>query len=101
MLHPTFYSAAFHCTSLQAYGNERGVLGGLKIKNLQTGAESDLQVNGLFFAIGHKPATDFLEKQVGGVAGLGLAMTLARQERQDQMCQICIARGGAPLAFRP
>jgi hypothetical protein len=48
----------------QAYGNDKGLLGGLKVKNLVTGAVSDVEVNGLFFAIGHKPATDFLEKQV-------------------------------------
>ncbi|KAF5828022.1 NADPH dependent thioredoxin reductase [Dunaliella salina] len=48
----------------QAYGNDKGLLGGLKVKNLVTGAVTDLEVNGLFFAIGHKPATDFLEKQV-------------------------------------
>lgn len=48
---------------LQAYGNERGLLGGLKVKNMVTGEVQDLPVNGLFFAIGHKPATDFLENQ--------------------------------------
>ncbi|KAL6758933.1 NADPH dependent thioredoxin reductase [Haematococcus lacustris] len=48
----------------QAYGNERGLLGGLKIKNVATGAVSELEVSGLFFAIGHKPATDFLQGQL-------------------------------------
>ncbi|KAJ9523303.1 hypothetical protein QJQ45_005267 [Haematococcus lacustris] len=47
-----------------AYGNERGLLGGLKIKNMATGAVSELEVSGLFFAIGHKPATDFLQGQL-------------------------------------
>ncbi|KAJ9523483.1 hypothetical protein QJQ45_007226 [Haematococcus lacustris] len=47
-----------------AYGNERGLLGGLKIKNVATGAVSELEVSGLFFAIGHKPATDFLQGQL-------------------------------------
>lgn len=49
---------------VEAYGNERGLLGGLKIQNLKTGEISDLQVSGLFFAIGHEPATRFLNGQV-------------------------------------
>jgi len=55
---------------LQAYGNERGVLGGLKIKNLVSGQVTDLECNGLFFAIGHKPATSFLEGQVRSLLGI-------------------------------
>lgn len=49
---------------MQAYGNEKGLLGGLKIKNTVTGEVQDLEVNGLFFAIGHEPATKFLAGQV-------------------------------------
>ncbi|KAK6237192.1 hypothetical protein QUC31_002661 [Theobroma cacao] len=50
---------------VEAYGDgERGVLGGLKVKNLLTGEVSDLKVSGLFFAIGHEPATKFLEGQL-------------------------------------
>ncbi|XVE87573.1 hypothetical protein DITRI_Ditri18aG0128300 [Diplodiscus trichospermus] len=50
---------------VEAYGDgDRGVLGGLKVKNLLTGEVSDLQVSGLFFAIGHEPATKFLEGQL-------------------------------------
>eukprot|EP00201_Polytomella_parva_P021106 CAMPEP_0175039090 /NCGR_PEP_ID=MMETSP0052_2-20121109/320_1 /TAXON_ID=51329 ORGANISM="Polytomella parva, Strain SAG 63-3" /NCGR_SAMPLE_ID=MMETSP0052_2 /ASSEMBLY_ACC=CAM_ASM_000194 /LENGTH=398 /DNA_ID=CAMNT_0016300763 /DNA_START=40 /DNA_END=1236 /DNA_ORIENTATION=- len=48
----------------EAYGNARGLLGGLKIKNFVTGEISDLEVNGLFFAIGHQPASQFLNGQV-------------------------------------
>lgn len=36
-------------------------LEGLHVKNLKTGAKHDLQVRGLFYAIGHKPNTDFLK----------------------------------------
>ncbi|KAF8011227.1 hypothetical protein BT93_J1744 [Corymbia citriodora subsp. variegata] len=49
----------------EAYGEgERGVLGGLKVKNVVTGEVSDLKVSGLFFAIGHEPATKFLDGQL-------------------------------------
>ncbi|KAL4628135.1 hypothetical protein ACB092_05G214500 [Castanea dentata] len=49
-----------------AYGYENTnyrVLGGLKVKNVLSGEISDLKVSGLFFAIGHKPATKFLDGQ--------------------------------------
>lgn len=50
---------------VRAYGNgEKGVLGGLKIKNVVTDEVSDLKVSGLFFAIGHEPATKFLGGQL-------------------------------------
>lgn len=35
-----------------------------QVRNVQTGEITDLQVNGLFFAIGHEPATKFLNGQV-------------------------------------
>jgi thioredoxin reductase (NADPH) len=34
------------------------------IQNVKTGEEKDIEVNGLFYAIGHKPNTDFLGGQV-------------------------------------
>lgn len=52
----------WNSTVVEAYGER--TLGGLKLKNLVTGQVSDLQVNGLFFAIGHEPATKFLDGQL-------------------------------------
>jgi len=37
---------------------------GLKLKNTQTGKISELQIDGLFVAVGHKPNTDFLKGQL-------------------------------------
>ncbi|CAA7408025.1 unnamed protein product [Spirodela intermedia] len=48
----------------EAFGNEKGALAGLKVKNLATGELTDLPVSGLFFAIGHEPATKFLGGQL-------------------------------------
>ncbi|KAF7809544.1 thioredoxin reductase NTRB-like [Senna tora] len=45
-------------------GDNKRVLGGLKVKNVVTGDVSDLKVSGLFFAIGHEPATKFLDGQL-------------------------------------
>ena len=39
-------------------------LEGLKLRNVKTGATSDLAVDGLFVAIGHAPATEFLGNQL-------------------------------------
>ncbi|GER29333.1 thioredoxin reductase [Striga asiatica] len=46
----------------EAYGER--TLGGLKVENVSTGKISDLNVSGLFFAIGHEPATKFLDGQL-------------------------------------
>ncbi|CAH9089811.1 unnamed protein product [Cuscuta europaea] len=46
----------------EAYGDKK--LGGLKVRNLVDGKVSDLKVSGLFFAIGHEPATKFLSGQL-------------------------------------
>ena len=48
---------------LEAQG-ENGALSMLKVKNLKTNDVTDLPANGLFFAIGHEPASKFLEGQV-------------------------------------
>jgi thioredoxin reductase (NADPH) len=48
----------------EAYGNAKGQLGGLKVKSLKTGEITDIPVSGLFFAIGHEPATKFLDGQL-------------------------------------
>ncbi|MQM11643.1 hypothetical protein Taro_044552 [Colocasia esculenta] len=48
----------------EAYGTEKGALGGLKLKNVLSGEMTDLPVSGLFFAIGHEPATKFLNEQL-------------------------------------
>ncbi|HKL43898.1 MAG TPA: thioredoxin-disulfide reductase [Candidatus Absconditabacterales bacterium] len=45
-------------------GEEGGNMTGLKIFNNKTNEESLLEAKGLFYAIGHKPNTDFLEGQL-------------------------------------
>ncbi|XP_042494637.1 thioredoxin reductase 1, mitochondrial [Macadamia integrifolia] len=57
--------ALWNSEVVEAYGDgAKGVLGGLKVKNVVTGDVSDLKVSGLFFAIGHEPATKFLDGQL-------------------------------------
>ncbi|KAK8687588.1 hypothetical protein V6N13_086393 [Hibiscus sabdariffa] len=46
---------------VEAYGDR--IMGELKVNNLLTGEVSDLQVAGLFFAIGHEPQASGLRPQ--------------------------------------
>uniref|UniRef100_A0A803KXF7 Thioredoxin reductase n=1 Tax=Chenopodium quinoa TaxID=63459 RepID=A0A803KXF7_CHEQI len=57
----------WNSTVVEAFGDvekENRVLGGLKVKDVVSGEVKDVQVSGLFFAIGHEPATMFLGKEV-------------------------------------
>jgi len=45
------------------FGNDSH-MEGVKIRNTQTGEESELHVKGLFYAIGHKPNTDLFKGQL-------------------------------------
>ncbi|KAL2905946.1 Thioredoxin reductase 2 [Bienertia sinuspersici] len=52
---------------VEAYGDEEKenrVLGGVKVKDVVSGEVKDVKVSGLFFAIGHEPATNFLGNQL-------------------------------------
>lgn len=48
----------------ECHGNEKGLLNALSIKNVKTGESSKLEVNGLFYAIGHDPATQLFKEQL-------------------------------------
>ena len=43
---------------------ERGLMQGLMIKNVKTGEEEEIQANGLFYAVGHEPATTLFKDQL-------------------------------------
>lgn len=53
----------YNTVTLEAQGDGK-LLNNLKIKNVKTDAVTDLQVNGLFYAIGHTPATKIVQGQV-------------------------------------
>jgi len=54
-----------------------GYMTGLTVKNNQTGEETSLEAGGLFYAIGHKPATEFLDGQLE-LDDAGYIMTYGR-----------------------
>lgn len=53
----------YNTVSLEAKGDGK-FLSHLRIKNVKTEEEKDLPVNGLFYAIGHTPATQIVQGQV-------------------------------------
>ena len=40
------------------------MISGVRLRDTKTGAESDVEMSGLFIAIGHTPATGFLDGQL-------------------------------------
>lgn len=48
----------------EAKGDKEGLLGSMTVENLKTGELQDFEIAGLFFAIGHEPATTFLNGQI-------------------------------------
>lgn len=66
----------WNTTTVEAYGNEKGMLGGLKIQDVKTKEVRDLPVSGLFFAIGHEPASKFLNNQVCSLYLLGFCVAM-------------------------
>ena len=58
---------------------------GIRIKNLETGAESELEVDGFFAAIGHAPATALFKGQVASNSGI-LQAGEASQPNSDDSC---------------
>ncbi|PSK60121.1 Thioredoxin reductase [Elsinoe australis] len=53
-----------HATQVVGEEKERGLMTGLKIKNSKTGVEEEIQANGLFYAVGHEPATTLFKGQL-------------------------------------
>jgi thioredoxin reductase (NADPH) len=53
----------WHTEAIDVFG-EQGQMTGIKLRNNQTGAESNLPVKGLFYAIGHNPNTSLFKGQL-------------------------------------
>jgi thioredoxin reductase (NADPH) len=88
-------------------GNEGGV-NGLRIKNTKTGATTDLDLQGVFVAIGHKPNTDIFEGQLemkngyiitngglnGNATGTSVPGVFAAGDVQDHVYRQAITSAG-------
>lgn len=58
LAHPKV-SVKYNTVATEVTGEEkdRGLMTGLRIKNVETGAKEHMSANGLFYAVGHDPAT--------------------------------------------
>jgi len=52
----------WHTVATEVFGEK--ALAGIKTKHVKTGEEGSIEVNGLFYAIGHTPNTAFLDDQI-------------------------------------
>lgn len=48
-------------TEVTGEKQDRGLMTGLRLKNLENGAEEHMEANGLFYAVGHDPATNMFK----------------------------------------
>ncbi|PLZ01552.1 thioredoxin-disulfide reductase [Burkholderia sp. WAC0059] len=88
-------------------GDDSGVTG-LRIKNAKTGTSTDLDLQGLFVAIGHKPNTDIFEGQLemkngyivtngglnGNATGTSVSGVFAAGDVQDHVYRQAITSAG-------
>jgi thioredoxin reductase (NADPH) len=51
-------------TEITGEAKEHGVMTGLKLKNVKTGKEEQIEAKGLFYAVGHDPATALFKGQL-------------------------------------
>ena len=56
----------FNTVATEVLGEDkpRGLMTGLRLKNVQTGEEEVMEANGLFYAVGHDPATELVKTQI-------------------------------------
>ena len=53
----------WHTEAVDVFG-EKGLMTGIKVRNKQTGVETDIAAKGLFYAIGHNPNTSLFKGQL-------------------------------------
>ncbi|KAK3903776.1 thioredoxin reductase [Staphylotrichum tortipilum] len=54
----------FNTVGVEVKGDAKGLMSHLVVKDVTTGAEETLEANGLFYAIGHDPATSLVKGQL-------------------------------------
>ncbi|RDL33309.1 uncharacterized protein BP5553_08748 [Venustampulla echinocandica] len=54
----------FNTVGQEVKGDDRGLMSHMVIKNVKTGQEETMEANGLFYAVGHDPATALVKGQI-------------------------------------
>ena len=102
----------FNTQGVEVKGDDKGLMSQLVIKNNLTGEEETLEANGLFYAIGHDPATTLVKGQLETddegyiVTKAGTPLTsvdgvFAAGDVQDKKYRQAITSAGKFLAFSP
>ncbi|KAK0632062.1 hypothetical protein B0T14DRAFT_532610 [Immersiella caudata] len=54
----------FHSVGVEVKGDDKGLMSHIVVKDVRTGEEETVEANGLFYAIGHDPATQLVTGQL-------------------------------------
>jgi thioredoxin reductase (NADPH) len=104
----------FNTVGKEVKGNEKGLMSQMVIKNVKTGKEETLEANGLFYAVGHDPATSLVKGQLEtdsegyiltkpGTSYTNIEGVFAAGDVQDKRYRQAITSAGMslPLLFLP
>lgn len=93
-------------------GDDRGLMTSLSIKNTVSGEEETLEANGLFYAVGHDPATTLFKNQVDtdeegyivtkpGTSYTNIEGVFAAGDVQDKRYRQAVTSAGTSSLFPP
>ena len=54
----------FHSVGVEVKGDDKGLMSHIVVKDVRTGEEETVEAKGLFYAIGHDPATQLVKGQL-------------------------------------
>jgi thioredoxin reductase (NADPH) len=54
----------FNTVGGEIHGDEKGLMSHMVVKDVKTGKEEKMEANGLFYAVGHDPATALFKGQI-------------------------------------
>ncbi|KAI9759623.1 MAG: thioredoxin-disulfide reductase [Chaenotheca gracillima] len=54
----------YETVATEVKGGDKGLMTSLRVKNVKSGEEEELEANGLFYAVGHDPATALFKEHV-------------------------------------
>lgn len=63
LAHPKI-TVRWNTVGVEVKGDDKGLMSHMVMKNVQTGEQETMEANGLFYAIGHDPATSLVKGQV-------------------------------------
>lgn len=100
----------YNHVGVEAKGNDKGLLDVVRIKDVKSGEETDLEANGLFYAIGHEPATTLVKGQLDtdsegyiitkpGTSYTNVKGVFAAGDVQDKRYRQAITSAGKPISI--